>query len=82
MPEGRGLGQYIIALAKLAGVKTLNVVRWEAAADEVGQWGGDRLILQGGKLHKNLAFLRVYDRRGRTVFPCRVINAGCRSHRV
>ena len=36
------MGQYIIALAKLAGVKTLNVVRREKAAEQVRQWGGPR----------------------------------------
>jgi NADPH:quinone reductase-like Zn-dependent oxidoreductase len=36
------MGQYIIALAKLAGVKTLNVVRREEAAEQVRQWGGRR----------------------------------------
>jgi NADPH:quinone reductase-like Zn-dependent oxidoreductase len=44
------MGQYIIALAKLAGVKTLNVVRREGAAEEVRQWGGDRVVLQGDNL--------------------------------
>jgi len=32
------MGQYIIALAKLAGVKTLNVVRREEAAEQVRKW--------------------------------------------
>ncbi len=45
-------GQYIIALAKLAGIKTLNVVRREGAAELVRQWGGDRVILQGDDLHE------------------------------
>jgi NADPH:quinone reductase-like Zn-dependent oxidoreductase len=48
------MGQYIIALAKLAGVKTLNVVRREEAAEQVRQWGGDRVALQGGNLHKDI----------------------------
>jgi NADPH:quinone reductase-like Zn-dependent oxidoreductase len=48
------MGQYIIALAKLAGVKTLNVVRREEAAEQVRQWGGDRVVLQGDNLHKNI----------------------------
>jgi NADPH:quinone reductase-like Zn-dependent oxidoreductase len=48
------MGQYIIALAKLAGVKTLNVVRREEAAEQVRQWGGDRVILQGDSLHKDI----------------------------
>jgi hypothetical protein len=30
-----GVGQYIIALAKLAGVKTVNVVRRKEAAEQV-----------------------------------------------
>src|SRR5438128_8819790 len=48
------MGQYIIALAKLAGVRTLNVVRREDAAEEVRQWGGDRVVLQGDNLHKDI----------------------------
>src|SRR6201996_7107671 len=46
------MGQYVIALAKLAGVKTLNVVRREDAAAQVSQWGGDRVDLQGDKVHE------------------------------
>jgi NADPH:quinone reductase-like Zn-dependent oxidoreductase len=48
------MGQYIIALAKLAGVKTLNVVRREEAAEQVRRWGGDRVVLQGDDLHKHI----------------------------
>src|SRR3979411_3504466 len=48
------MGQYIIALAKLAGVKTLNVVRREGAADQVRQFGGDRVVLQGDNLRKDI----------------------------
>src|ERR1700732_2297352 len=48
------MGPYIIALAKLAGVKTLNVVRREGAAEQVRQWGGDRVVLQGDDLHKRI----------------------------
>jgi len=48
------MGQYIIALAKLAGVKTLNVVRRNEAAEQVRQWGGDRVVLQGDKLNKDI----------------------------
>src|SRR5712672_2709207 len=48
------MGQYIIALAKLAGVKTLNVIRREEAAEQVRQWGGDRVVLQSGNLHKDV----------------------------
>jgi len=48
------MGQYIIALAKLAGVKTLNVVRRKEAAEQVRQWGGDRVVLQGDNLLKDI----------------------------
>jgi len=48
------MGQYIIALAKLAGVKTLNVVRRQEAAEQVRQWGGDRVVLQGDNLHQDI----------------------------
>src|SRR5262249_56782684 len=41
------MGQYIIALARLAGVKTLNLVRRPEAAEQVRQFGGDRVVLQG-----------------------------------
>ncbi|HYR89937.1 MAG TPA: zinc-dependent alcohol dehydrogenase family protein, partial [Terriglobia bacterium] len=48
------MGQYIIKFAKLAGVKTLNVVRREEAADQVRQLGGDHVVLQGDKLQKEI----------------------------
>ena len=48
------MGQYVIALAKLAGVKTLNVVRREEAAEQVRQLGGDRVVLQGDNLQKDI----------------------------
>jgi NADPH:quinone reductase-like Zn-dependent oxidoreductase len=48
------MGQYIIKLAKLAGVKTLNVVRRAEAAEQVRQWGGDRVVLQGDNLLKDI----------------------------
>jgi NADPH:quinone reductase-like Zn-dependent oxidoreductase len=48
------MGQYIIALAKLAGVKTLNVVRRKEAAQQVRQWGGDHVVLQGDNLPKEI----------------------------
>src|SRR5260221_12745692 len=47
------MGQYIIKLAKLAGVKTLNVVRREEPAEQVRQSGGDRVVRQGDNLHKH-----------------------------
>ncbi|HEY2105941.1 MAG TPA: zinc-dependent alcohol dehydrogenase family protein [Candidatus Binataceae bacterium] len=48
------MGQYIIAIAKLAGVKTLNVVRRQEAAEQVRQLGGDRVVLQGDNLNKDI----------------------------
>jgi len=48
------MGLYIIKFAKLAGVKTLNVVRREEAADQVRQFGGDHVVLQGDKLQKEI----------------------------
>src|ERR1700747_1242862 len=48
------MGQYIIALGKLAGIKTLNVVRREEAAEQVRQWGDDRVVLQGDNLHEDI----------------------------
>jgi NADPH:quinone reductase-like Zn-dependent oxidoreductase len=48
------MGQYIIALAKLAGVRTLNVVRREEAAEQLRQWGADRVVLQGDNLHRDI----------------------------
>src|SRR6267142_5753711 len=48
------MGQYIIKLAKLAGVKSLNVVRRKEAAEQVRQFGGDRVVLQGDGLQKDI----------------------------
>jgi NADPH:quinone reductase-like Zn-dependent oxidoreductase len=48
------MGQYVIALAKRAGVKTLNVVRRKEAAEQVRQWGGDLVVLQGDNLHEDV----------------------------
>src|ERR1700732_4788269 len=48
------MGQYIIALAKLAGVKTLNAVSRAEAAEQVRQWGGDGVVLQGDNLFKDI----------------------------
>jgi NADPH:quinone reductase-like Zn-dependent oxidoreductase len=48
------MGQYVIALARLAGVKTLNVVRREEAAEQVRQWGGDRVVIQSDNLNKDV----------------------------
>lgn len=48
------MGEYVIKLAKLAGVKTLNVVRRKEAAEQVRQFGGDRVVHQGGDLQKDI----------------------------
>jgi NADPH:quinone reductase-like Zn-dependent oxidoreductase len=48
------MGQYIIKLAKLAGLKTLNVVRREEAVEPVRHLGGDRVVLQGDNLHQDI----------------------------
>jgi NADPH:quinone reductase-like Zn-dependent oxidoreductase len=48
------MGPHVIAIAKLAGVKTLNVVRRAEAAEQVRRWGGDRVVLQGDTLAKNI----------------------------
>jgi NADPH:quinone reductase-like Zn-dependent oxidoreductase len=48
------VGQYVLALAKLSGVKTLNVVRREDAAAQVRQFGGDRVVVQGDSLRKDI----------------------------
>src|SRR6266849_1364717 len=49
-----GMGQYVIKLAKLAGVKTLNVVRRGEAAEQVRQCGGDQVILEGDNLYRDI----------------------------
>src|SRR5882672_6699634 len=55
------MGQYVIKLAKLAGVKTLNVVRRKEAADQVRQFGGDRVVHKGDDLQKDIE--RTLDRK-------------------
>jgi NADPH:quinone reductase-like Zn-dependent oxidoreductase len=56
------MGQYVIKLAKLAGVKTLNVVRRKEAAEQVRQFGGDRVVHQGDDLEKDIE--RALDGKG------------------
>src|SRR3981189_2557485 len=48
------MGHDTMSLAKLAGVKTLNVVDCEKAAEQVRVFGGDRVVLQGDNLSKNI----------------------------
>jgi NADPH:quinone reductase-like Zn-dependent oxidoreductase len=49
------MGQYIIQFARLAGLKTLNVVRRPDAAEQVRSFGGDKVVLQGDDLAKQIA---------------------------
>ncbi|HMI70199.1 MAG TPA: alcohol dehydrogenase catalytic domain-containing protein, partial [Solirubrobacteraceae bacterium] len=44
------LGQYVIALARDAGVKTLSVVRRESAVEQVRAAGGDVVLVDGDDL--------------------------------
>src|SRR5882762_3259650 len=60
------MGQYVIKLAKLAGVKTLNVVRRKEAAEQVRQFGGDRVVHQGDDLQKDIK--RALDEKGLVLF--------------
>ena len=48
------MGQYIVQLAKLAGLKTLNVVRRQKAANAVRAFGGDAVVLQGDGLKQEI----------------------------
>jgi NADPH:quinone reductase-like Zn-dependent oxidoreductase len=48
------VGQYVVKLSKLAGVKTLNLVRREAAAAQVVAAGGDRVIVVRDDLSRQL----------------------------
>jgi len=48
------MGEYVIKLAKLAGVKTVNVVRRKEAAEQVRRFGGDVVVHQGDDLQKDI----------------------------
>ena len=48
------MGQYVIGLARLAGVKTLSIVRREDAAAEVRALGGDEVIVAGDDLEAQM----------------------------
>src|SRR5258708_5660906 len=52
------MGQYVIALAKLAGGKTLNAFRREEAAEQVRQWGGDRVVPQADNRRRDVEAAR------------------------
>ncbi|MCE7002366.1 zinc-binding dehydrogenase [Kibdelosporangium philippinense] len=49
------VGQYVIALAKQAGVRTLAIVRREQAADVVRKLGADHVVIDGDKLGHRVA---------------------------
>jgi mitochondrial enoyl-[acyl-carrier protein] reductase / trans-2-enoyl-CoA reductase len=50
-----GVGAYLIQLARLRGLKTVNVVRREAAVEGVRALGGDVVLVDGEKLAKRVA---------------------------
>jgi NADPH:quinone reductase-like Zn-dependent oxidoreductase len=50
-----GVGQYVIQLAKIAGYKTLSVVRSEQAAEFVRSIGGDLAVVAGENLAARIA---------------------------
>jgi NADPH:quinone reductase-like Zn-dependent oxidoreductase len=49
------VGQYIVALAREAGIKTLSIVRRPAAAEQVRALGGDRVLVPGEDFHAQIA---------------------------
>lgn len=49
------VGSYLIQLAAMRGLKTVNVVRREAAVEGVRQLGGDVVLVDGDKLAKRVA---------------------------
>lgn len=50
-----GVGAYLIQLAQLRGLKTVNIVRREAAVEGVRALGGDVVLVDGDKLAKRVA---------------------------
>lgn len=48
------VGQYVIALARLMGLKTMNVVRSQESADLVTKLGGDAVAFTGDNLEEQL----------------------------
>lgn len=49
------VGRLIVALAQLRGLKTLNIVRRDDAADEVRRAGGDAVLVSGPDLSTDIA---------------------------
>jgi len=50
-----GVGSYLVQLAKIKGVKTINVVRRESAVAGVKELGGDEVLVDGPDLPKRIA---------------------------
>jgi trans-2-enoyl-CoA reductase len=50
-----GVGEYLIQLAKIRGLKTVNVVRRESAVPAVKAMGGDVVLVDGDDLSKRVA---------------------------
>ena len=49
------VGEYQIKLARRFGWKTISVVRREAAAEQVRNWGGDRVVIDDDNLQSSVA---------------------------
>lgn len=49
-----GVGGYLIQLAKMKGIKTVNVVRRESAIEAVKEQGADVVLVDGPDLHKRV----------------------------
>jgi NADPH:quinone reductase-like Zn-dependent oxidoreductase len=49
------VGQYVIALARHAGIKTLSVVRREETAGQLRALGADLVVVDGDNLHDRIA---------------------------
>jgi NADPH:quinone reductase-like Zn-dependent oxidoreductase len=63
------MGEYIARLAKLAGLRTLNVVRRADAAQRVREFGRDRLVVAGEGLREDIE-AALGGRRHRQVHDC------------
>ncbi len=50
-----GVGSYVIQLAKLRGLKTVNIVRRESVASEVAELGADVVLVDGSDLAARVA---------------------------
>ena len=48
------VGEYVVRLASHLGHRTLNVVRRDAAADDVRRWGADQVVVDGPDLDRDV----------------------------